>query len=64
MPLLMPFYFDYDLLLISVSAVFYAGGRVGETAEGKGSRGIDRWIVAAPGLDFLCGWFLIPVLRG
>jgi len=28
MPLLMPFYFDYDLLLLAVSAVLYAGVRL------------------------------------
>ena len=44
MPLLMPFYFDYDLLLISVSAVCYAGIRMRERAAGVESLAIDRWI--------------------
>jgi hypothetical protein len=45
MPLLMPFYFDYDLLLISVSAICYAGVRLRE--EPNELVGIDRWITRA-----------------
>lgn len=44
MPLLMPFYFDYDLLLISVSAVCYAGIRMRERAAGVERLAIDWWI--------------------
>ncbi len=33
MPLLMPFYFDYDLLLLAVAAVIIAHDRFGATRE-------------------------------
>src|SRR5205814_1223642 len=42
MPLLMPFYFDYDLLLVSVAAVLYVAER-GRT----GKMPIDRWLTRA-----------------
>jgi hypothetical protein len=44
MPLLMPFYFDYDLLLISVAAVLYAGTRLRAATDGLA---IDRWLTRA-----------------
>lgn len=47
MPLLMPFYFDYDLLLIAVSAVCYAGVRLRDEANNIPAMEIDRWITRA-----------------
>jgi len=44
MPLLMPFYFDYDLLLLSVAAVLFAGEMVSEQRELSAE---DRWLVWA-----------------
>lgn len=45
MPLLMPFYFDYDLLLISVAAVLYTTTRLRATTAGTGDRALTRtWI--------------------
>jgi hypothetical protein len=44
MPLLMPFYFDYDLLLISVAAVLYAHTRLRPAAQ---PLPIDRWLTRA-----------------
>src|SRR5258706_10168526 len=44
MPLLMPFYFDYDLLLISVAAVLFSGMRLRATAQ---PQPIDRWLTRA-----------------
>ena len=41
MPLLMPFYFDYDLLLLSVGIVVYAVDRQNESGES----GEDRWLI-------------------
>jgi hypothetical protein len=44
MPLLMPFYFDYDLLLISVAAVLYTASRLRDT-EASSERALTRtWI--------------------
>lgn len=43
MPLLMPFYFDYDLLLISVAAVLYTGTRL--RASIQSDRSLTRaWV--------------------
>ena len=44
-PLLMPFYFDYDLLLLSVPAVLFAAGRTCCAQDRLPSA--DRWIVGA-----------------
>jgi hypothetical protein len=44
MPLLMPFYFDYDLLLLSVAAVLFAGEIVAQQRELSDD---DRWLVRA-----------------
>lgn len=41
MPLLMPFYFDYDLLLVSVGIVVYVADRQRETKSGHWE---DRWL--------------------
>lgn len=38
MPLLMPFYFDYDLLLLAVPATLYAGERLRQTPGERTSR--------------------------
>jgi hypothetical protein len=49
MPLLMPFYFDYDLLLISIGAVLYAADRQ-RSAAAPGEQTIeweDRWLPRA-----------------
>ena len=46
MPLLMPFYFDYDLLLLAVPAVLLAGEWLaGNPAEPR--RPADRWLIRA-----------------
>jgi len=45
MPLLMPFYFDYDLLLVSVAAVLYAASRQGEWIDGVRPLWEDRWLL-------------------
>src|SRR5207248_8655309 len=44
MPLLMPFYFDYDLLLLSVAAVLFAAEIIGQQGEMSEE---DRWLVRA-----------------
>jgi hypothetical protein len=44
MPLLMPFYFDYDLLLLSVAAVLLAGEMVAQRGPMIGE---DKWLVRA-----------------
>jgi hypothetical protein len=44
MPLLMPFYFDYDLLLLSIAAVLFAGEIVAQQREMSEE---DRWLVRA-----------------
>jgi hypothetical protein len=43
MPLLMPFYFDYDLLLLAVPAVLYASERISNPERMLDA---DRWITA------------------
>ncbi len=50
-PLLMPFFFDYDLLLLAVPAVLYAAGRVGRDRLAAAS---DRWLTVA-----WCSLFLL-----
>lgn len=45
MPLLMPFYFDYDLLLLSVGIVVYAADRQRELAVSESAEAEDRWLV-------------------
>jgi hypothetical protein len=47
MPLLMPFYFDYDLLLLSVAAVLYVADRQRDGAPLPAARWEDRWILRA-----------------
>jgi hypothetical protein len=54
MPLLMPFYFDYDLLLISVGVVVYAADRQRELSTGAASNWEDRWLVRL--------WIMIYIL--
>jgi hypothetical protein len=44
MPLLMPFYFDYDLLLISVAAVLHAATRLRATPTSSGRSLTGVWI--------------------
>jgi alpha-1,2-mannosyltransferase len=44
MPLLMPFYFDYDLLLLSIPAVLFAGEIVAQRREMTLE---ERWLVRA-----------------
>ena len=44
MPLLMPFYFDYDLLLISVGIVVYAADCRRDSASGAPLNAEDRWL--------------------
>jgi Glycosyltransferase family 87 len=45
MPLLMPFYFDYDLLLVSVGIVVYVADRQRELAMSRSAQDEDRWLV-------------------
>jgi hypothetical protein len=44
-PLLMPFYFDYDLLLLAVPAVLFAADLMRTRSDSH--RSADRWIVGA-----------------
>jgi hypothetical protein len=44
MPLLMPFYFDYDLLLLSIAVVLFAAEIVAQRREMQDE---DRWLVRA-----------------
>jgi len=58
MPLLMPFYFDYDLLLVSVGIVVYAADRQNNAAETKSDIQLLRfWTVI-----FLSMWLWFLVL--
>jgi hypothetical protein len=58
-PLLMPFYFDYDLLLLSVAAVLSAG----VVLRQSGRLRIDRWLMA--GWVGLFAWlFVNPFVAG
>jgi hypothetical protein len=57
MPLLMPFYFDYDLLLLAVAGVLIARDRFGRADRGRADRMIFRiwialfvWMFANPSL--------------
>jgi hypothetical protein len=52
MPLLMPFYFDYDLMLLAVPAVLYAAERVGSGGAAK-----DVWLTRA--WVALYAWMLV-----
>lgn len=45
-PLLMPFYFDYDLLLLAVPAVLFAGECM-KHEPGRALRPLERWTVIA-----------------
>ena len=59
MPLLMPFYFDYDLLLLAVPAVVFAAERMRENV----TRPIDRAIIASWAALF--AWmFVNPFVAG
>jgi hypothetical protein len=51
MPLLMPFYFDYDLLLLSIPATLYAAERISDRNHLRDS---DVWLTAAWVCLFLC----------
>lgn len=60
MPLLMPFYFDYDLMLLAVPAVLYAAERVGSGAAAAKDVWLTRawvalyaWMLVNPGI---AGW--------
>jgi hypothetical protein len=53
MPLLMPFYFDYDLLLLSVGIVVYAADRQNRRAGELVENWEDRWLVRVWMLVFL-----------
>jgi hypothetical protein len=55
MPLVMPFYFDYDLLLLSLSVVVYAADRLRAPAPTSGLGPEDRWIVRAWVVFYLVG---------
>jgi hypothetical protein len=57
MPLLMPFYFDYDLLLLSVAVVLYANVRLHPAGAQAGSAGEDRRIAGA--LVALYAWLMV-----
>jgi hypothetical protein len=45
MPLLMPFYFDYDLLLISLAVVVYAADCQRTGSESASANWEDQWLV-------------------
>ncbi len=47
MPLLMPFYFDYDLLLISIAAVLFAAEWVRMADRNVRPTAEDRWLMGA-----------------
>lgn len=61
MPLLMPYYFDYDLLLMAVPAVLFARERL-EEREGALSAG-DRWLVRL-WVAFYAVLYVSPALAG
>ncbi len=50
-PLIMPFYFEYDLLLLAVPAVLFAGEMLA-LAPGRPRRWSDRWLVRSWGVLF------------
>jgi hypothetical protein len=69
MPLLMPFYFDYDLLLMSVGIVVYAADRQRGAAAKEAQNWEDRWLVRVWSIVFLVLMFwktrmnpLVPLL--
>ena len=53
MPLLMPFYFDYDLLLLAVPAVLIAGEAIRTSDRTAG----DKWLARTFGVMFL--WLML-----
>jgi alpha-1,2-mannosyltransferase len=53
MPLLMPFYFDYDLLLMSVAIVVYAADRQNDPTSTFSTHWEDRWLFRVWSLVFL-----------
>lgn len=53
MPLLMPFYFDYDLLLITVGVVVYAVDCQRDAASGLPLNAEDRWLIRIFGVTYL-----------
>jgi hypothetical protein len=53
MPLLMPFYFDYDLLLLAVPAVLFAS----EIVQQRELNAEDRWLIRAWVALFLVMFF-------
>ena len=55
-PLLMPFYFDYDLLLLAVPAVLFAADLMRRDPAAPLPRA-DRWLLAA--WPALYGWMLL-----
>ena len=57
MPLLMPFYFDYDLLLLSVGIVVYAADFQNSHVAESAASGEDRWLVRIFTLIFLVTMF-------
>ncbi len=60
MPLLMPFYFDYDLLLLTVPATLFAA----EWINGRGSRSpLDIWTIRAWICLYLWLFFNPPLAR-
>jgi hypothetical protein len=54
MPLLMPFYFDYDLLLLAVPITLYAAERIGRPDLAIGQ---DRWFVIGWSMLFMWLYF-------
>jgi len=50
-PLMMPFYFDYDLLLLAVPAVLFAGEML-SAIPGKPAAASDRWLIRSWALLF------------
>jgi len=62
MPLLMPFYFDYDLLLLSIPAVLFAGELLSRPVGAKLER-MQRMLIAS--WIGLYAWLLInpPIAR-
>jgi hypothetical protein len=58
MPLLMPFYFDYDLLLVSVGIVVYAADWQNSGGAVFGENWEDRWFIRVWTLVFFMLWTL------
>jgi len=53
MPLLMPFYFDYDLLLLSVGIVVYAADCQRDAVSGASLNAEDRWLIRTFGVMYV-----------